>query len=137
MGTGEANSRQSSTWGDGVYRSLDGGDSWTHMGLAATQHQARRDPPAQSVHRVRRRARTLWGPNADRGVYRTTDAGATWKRVLAGDSVTGAVDVAIDPDGRTIYAALYQRQRRGFGFIGGGPGSGLFRSRDGGDTWEG
>jgi photosystem II stability/assembly factor-like uncharacterized protein len=137
VGTGEANSRQSSTWGDGVYRSLDGGDSWTHMGLAATQHIGRVaiHPHNPSIVFVAALGH-LWGPNADRGVYRTTDAGATWKRVLAGDSVTGAVDVAIDPDGRTIYAALYQRQRRGFGFIGGGPGSGLFRSRDGGDTWE-
>ena len=137
VGTGEANNRQSSTWGDGIYRSLDGGDSWTHMGLAATQHIGRvvihpRNPSIVFVAALGH----LWGPNADRGVYRTTDAGATWKRVLAGDSVTGAVDVAIDPDGRTVYAALYQRQRRGFGFIGGGPGSGLFRSRDGGDTWE-
>jgi len=137
VGTGEANSRQSSTWGDGIYRSLDGGDSWTHMGLDATQHIGRvaihpRNPSIVFVAALGH----LFGPNADRGVYRTTDAGATWKRVLAGDSVTGAVDVAIDPDGRTVYAALYQRQRRGFGFIGGGAGSGLFRSRDGGDTWE-
>ncbi len=137
VGTGEANSRQSSTWGDGVYRSLDGGDSWTHLGLAATHHIGRiaihpRNPAIVFVAALGH----LWGPNADRGLYRTTDAGATWKRVLAGDSVTGAVDVAIDPDGRTIYAALYQRQRRGFGFVGGGPGSGLFRSRDGGDSWD-
>jgi photosystem II stability/assembly factor-like uncharacterized protein len=137
VGTGEANSRQSSTWGDGVYRSLDGGDSWAHMGLAATHHIGRiainpRNPSVVFVAALGH----LWGPNAERGLYRTTDAGVTWKRVLAGDSVTGAVDVAIDPDGRTIYAALYQRQRRGFGFVGGGPGSGLFRSRDGGDSWE-
>ena len=137
VGTGEANNRQSSTWGDGIYRSLDGGDSWKHMGLAATQHIGRvaihpRNPSIVFVAALGH----LWGPNADRGVYRTTDAGATWKKVLAGDSVTGAVDVAIDPDGRTIYAAMYQRQRRGFGFIGGGPGSGVFRSRDGGDSWE-
>ena len=135
--TGEANNRQSSTWGDGIYRSLDGGDSWKHMGLAATQHIGRvaihpRNPSIVFVAALGH----LWGPNADRGVYRTTDAGATWKKVLAGDSVTGAVDVAIDPDGRTVYAAMYQRQRRGFGFIGGGPGSGVFRSRDGGDSWE-
>ena len=137
VGTGEANNRQSSTWGDGVYRSLDGGETWTSMGLAATHHIGRIaiHPHNPSVVFVAALGH-LWGANAERGLYRTTDAGATWKRVLAGDSVTGAVDVAIDPDGRTIYAAMYQRQRRGFGFVGGGPGSGLYRSRDGGDTWE-
>ncbi len=137
VGTGEANNRQSTTWGDGIYRSLDGGDSWTHMGLAATQHIGRvaihpRDPKIVFVAALGH----LFGPNDERGVYRTTDGGASWKRVLTGDSVTGAVDVAIDPDGRTIYAAMYQRQRKGYGFIGGGPGSGIFRSRDGGDSWE-
>lgn len=137
VGTGEANSRQSTTWGDGIYRSLDGGDSWSHMGLKETQHIGRvaihpRNPNIVFVAALGH----LFGPNDERGVYRTTDAGATWKKVLAGNSVTGAVDVAIDPDGRTVYAAMYQRQRRGFGFVGGGPGSGLYRSRDGGDTWE-
>ncbi|MCC6772379.1 MAG: glycosyl hydrolase, partial [Gemmatimonadaceae bacterium] len=137
VGTGEPNNRQSSTWGDGVYRSVDGGDSWTHMGLAATHHIGRvvihpRDPNTVFVAALGQ----LWGPNDERGLYRTTDGGASWKRVLAGDSVTGAVDVVLDPDGRTVYAAMYQRQRKGFGFVGGGPGSGLYRSRDGGDTWE-
>jgi photosystem II stability/assembly factor-like uncharacterized protein len=137
VGTGEANNRQSTTWGDGIYRSLDGGDSWTHMGLAETQHIGRvaihpRNPNIVFVAALGR----LFGPNDERGVYRTTDGGSSWKRVLAGNNVTGAVDVAIDEDGRTIYAAMYQRQRKGYGFIGGGPGSGIFRSRDGGDSWE-
>ncbi len=137
VGTGEPNNRQSTTWGDGIYRSLDGGENWTHMGLAETQHIGRvaihpRDPNIVFVAALGR----LFGPNDERGVYRTTDGGATWKRVLTGNNVTGAVDVAIDPDGRTIYAAMYQRQRKGYGFVGGGPGSGIFRSRDGGDNWE-
>jgi photosystem II stability/assembly factor-like uncharacterized protein len=137
VGTGEPNNRQSSTWGDGVYRSLDGGDSWAHMGLRDTHHIGRvvihpRNPGIVFVAAVGH----LFGPNAERGVYRTTDGGQSWRKVLAGDSVTGAIDVALDPDGRTVYAALYQRQRRGFGFVGGGPGSGLFRSRDGGESWE-
>jgi len=137
VGTGEPNNRQSSTWGDGVYRSLDGGDTWRHMGLANTHHIGRvvihpTNPRIVFVAALGH----LWGPNEERGVYRTTDAGATWQRVLAGNDVTGAVDLALDPDGRTVYAAMYQRQRRGHGFVGGGPGSGLFRSRDGGDTWE-
>lgn len=136
-GTGEPNSRQSSTVGDGVYRSLDGGTSWTHMGLANTHHIGRvvihpRNPSIVFVAALGH----LWGPNEERGLYRTTDAGATWKKVLAGNDVTGAVDVAVAPDGRTVYAAMYQRQRKGFGFVGGGPGSRLFRSRDGGDSWE-
>jgi photosystem II stability/assembly factor-like uncharacterized protein len=136
-GTGEPNNRQSSTWGDGVYRSLDGGTTWTHMGLAATQHIGRvvihpRDPSTVFVAALGR----LWGPNADRGLYRTRDAGRTWQKVLSVNDVTGAVDIALDPDGRTLYAAMYQRMRRGYGFVGGGPGSGLYRSLDGGDSWE-
>lgn len=137
VGTGEPNNRQSSTWGDGVYRSLDGGNTWAHVGLAATHHIGRviihpRDPSTVFVAALGH----LWGPNDERGLYRTRDAGATWQRVLAVDSLTGAVDVAMDPDGRTMYAATYQRQRKGYGFIGGGPGSGLYRSLDGGDTWQ-
>lgn len=118
VGTGEPNNRQSSTWGDGIYRSLDGGETWTHMGLKETHHIGRvvihpRNPNTVFVAALGH----LWGPNDDRGVYRTTDGGTTWKKVLAGNNVTGAVDVALDPDGRTVYAAMYQRQRRGFGFV--------------------
>ena len=136
-GTGEPNSRQSSTWGDGVYRSLDGGTTWKHMGLEETQTIGRiaidpHDPNtvfvAASGH--------LWGPNEERGLYRTKDAGKTWQKVLGVDENTGVVDVAIDRDGRTIYAASYQRRRRAWGMMGNGPGSGLWRSLDGGDSWE-
>jgi photosystem II stability/assembly factor-like uncharacterized protein len=78
----------------------------------------------------------LWGPNDERGLYRSTDAGGTWERVLHVDENTGAVDVAIDPDDPSVmYAATYQRRRRPFGFHGGGPGSALWKSTDGGDTW--
>jgi photosystem II stability/assembly factor-like uncharacterized protein len=136
-GTGEANSRQSSTWGDGVYRSLDGGTTWRHMGLRETQTIGRividpRDPNVVFVAA----AGHLWGPNEQRGLYRTKDAGKTWQKVLGVDENTGAVDVAIDRDGRTVLAATYQRRRRAWGFAGGGPGSALWRSLDGGDTWE-
>jgi photosystem II stability/assembly factor-like uncharacterized protein len=136
VGTGEANSRQSSTWGDGVYRSLDGGTTWTHMGLRDSQHIGRivihpRDPDVVFVAALGH----LWGPNPERGLYRTRDGGQTWQKVLGVDDNTGVVDVAMDPDGRTMYAATYQRRRAGFGFVGGGPGSGLWRSLDGGETW--
>ena len=78
----------------------------------------------------------LWGPNDERGLYRTRDAGRTWQQVLKIDADTGVVDVALDRDGRTLFAAAYQRRRRGWGFIGGGTGSGLYQSLDGGDTWR-
>lgn len=137
VGTGEANSRQSSTWGDGVYRSLDGGSTWTHMGLKDSQAIGRIviHPTMPSVVFVAALGH-LWGPNEERGLFRTKDAGKTWQKVLGIDNNTGVVDVALDADGRTLYAASYQRQRRGFGFVGSGPGSALWRSLDGGDTWE-
>ena len=78
----------------------------------------------------------LWGPNAERGLYRTRDGGKNWQQVLKIDNDTGVVDVAMDPDGRTLYAASYTRRRRAWGFVGGGAGSGIHRSLDGGDTWQ-
>jgi photosystem II stability/assembly factor-like uncharacterized protein len=136
-GTGEPNSRQSSTWGDGVYRSLDGGTTWQHMGLRETQTIGRividpRDPNVVFVAA----AGHLWGPNEQRGLYRTKDGGKTWQKVLGVDENTGVVDVAIDRDGRTLFAATYQRRRRAWGFAGGGAGSGLWRSLDGGESWQ-
>jgi photosystem II stability/assembly factor-like uncharacterized protein len=103
-GTGEANNRQSSTWGDGVYRSLDGGDTWRHMGLRETQTIGRividpRDPNMVFVAAVGQ-----LGPNEERGLYRTKDGGATWQKVLFVDANTGATDVVISPDGRTLVA---------------------------------
>ena len=137
VGTGEANNRQSSTWGDGVYRSLDGGTTWRHMGLRETQTIGRivvdpRDANTVFVAAVGH----LFGPNPERGLFRTKDGGATWTKVLAVDDNTGATDVVISPDGRTLVAAMYQRRRREFGFAGSGPGSGLWRSTDGGDSWQ-
>ncbi|HEX3866321.1 MAG TPA: hypothetical protein VHV78_06185, partial [Gemmatimonadaceae bacterium] len=136
VGTGEANNRQSSTWGDGVYKSSDGGTTWQHMGLRETQTIGRividpRNPDVVFVAAVGH----LFGPNEERGLYRTKDGGATWQKVLGVDANTGATDVVISPDGRTIVVAMYQRRRREFGFAGSGPGSGMWRSTDGGDTW--
>jgi photosystem II stability/assembly factor-like uncharacterized protein len=137
VGTGEPQNRQSSPWGNGVYKSTDGGRTWAHMGLEETRHIGRilihpNDPDIVYVAAVG----DLWGPNPERGVYRTTDGGATWEAVLQIDDDTGAIDMAMDPnDPKTIFAAMYQRRRTGFGFNGGGPGSGLYRTVDGGATW--
>jgi photosystem II stability/assembly factor-like uncharacterized protein len=137
LGTGEPNNRQSSSWGDGVYRSLDGGHTWTFAGLRDSHHIGRivihpHNPDVVFVAALGH----LWGPNAERGLYRTRNAGRTWEKVLGIDNDTGIVDVAIDQDGRTLFAAAYQRRRRAWGFVGGGPGSALYRSLDSGETWQ-
>ncbi|SPE34078.1 Glycosyl hydrolase (fragment) [Candidatus Sulfopaludibacter sp. SbA3] len=137
VGTGEADNRQSSSWGDGVYRSLDGGATWRKMGLDETRHVGKivihpTDPNTVYVAAVGH----LWGSNAERGVYKTTDGGMTWSKVLYKDENTGAIDLAMDPkDPNVIFAAMYQRQRKGWGYNGGGPGSGLYRTTDGGAHW--
>jgi len=137
VGTGEPQNRQSSPWGNGVYKSTDAGNTWTHMGLVGTKHIGRivihpRDPDIVYVAAVG----DLWGPSEERGVYRSKDGGETWQKVLYIDEHTGAIDLAMDPgDPNTLFAAMYQRQRTAWGFNGGGPGSGLYRTVDGGDTW--
>ncbi len=137
VGTGEPQNRQSSGWGNGVYKSIDGGHTWQHMGLDETRHVGRilihpGNPDVVYVAAVG----DLWGPNQERGVFRTRDGGNGWEKVLYIDAHTGAIDLAMDPrDPNTIFAAMYQRQRTGWGFNGGGPGSGLYRTLDGGDTW--
>ena len=137
VGTGEPQNRQSSGWGNGVYRSTDAGNTWRHMGLEGTKHIGRilihpRNPDVVYVAAVG----DLWGPNEERGVFRTQDGGETWEKVLYIDEHTGAIDLAMDPgDPNTIFAAMYQRRRTGWGFNGGGPGSGLYRTFDGGDSW--
>ncbi len=137
VGTGERANRQSSSWGNGVYRSTDGGRTWRHMGLEDSHHIGRIVMHPDDAGTVFVAAMGhLWGANEERGLYKSTDGGETWRRVLYVDALTGAVDVAIDPsDPRIMYAAMYQRQRRPWGFHGGGPGSGLYKSTDGGETW--
>ncbi len=137
VGTGERASRQSSSWGDGVYKSIDGGESFTHMGLPDSKHigRIRMHPENPDIVFVAAMGH-LWGPNEERGLYRTTNGGRDWEAVLQVDENTGAVDVAIDPRNPEImYAATYQRRRRPWGFHGGGMGSALWKSTDGGSTW--
>ncbi len=136
-GTGEPNNRQSSSWGDGVYKSIDGGETWRYMGLKETHHIGRIVIHPQNLDIVYVAALGhLWGTNPERGLYRTKDGGKTWEKILFINKDTGAVDVAIERNGRVLYAAAYQRRRRAWGFVGGGLHSGLYRSMDGGDTWE-
>jgi photosystem II stability/assembly factor-like uncharacterized protein len=137
VGTGEANNRQSSSWGDGVYKSADGGGTWQNMGLHDSRHIARIliDPVDYSVVYVAA-VGNLWGSGGDRGVYKTTDGGQTWTRVLHVDDSTGATDLVMDPsNNKVIYAAMYQRQRATWGMNGGGPGSGIYKTSDAGRTW--
>ena len=137
VGTGEANNRQSSSWGDGVYKSMDAGHTWTHMGLKDTHHIGRvvihpSDPNIVYVAALGH----LWGPNKERGVYKTTDGGATWTLSLFINEDTGVSDIAIDPQSpNTLYAAAYERRRTVFGYDGGGPSSGIYKTVDGGAHW--
>ena len=137
VGTGEANNRQSSPWGKGVYKSVDGGRSWELTGLEETRHVARIliHPSNPNIVYVAAPGH-LWGPNPERGVFRTLDGGKTWRKVLYIDDDTGATDIAMHPsDPDTILAATYQRRRTSYGFNGGGLGSGIYRTNDGGENW--
>lgn len=137
VGTGEANSRNSSAWGRGIYRSDDAGGSWKCMGLEATSSIARIvcDPSDSNVVYVAALGR-LWGENPERGVYKTSDGGRSWQRVLGPDAKTGAVDLVMDPtDPRTLYAALYARRRTPWSYTGESTTGGIFKTTDGGRSW--
>jgi hypothetical protein len=137
-GMGESCVRGNVSFGDGVYRSVDGGRTWIHLGLADTRHIARvridpRDPDRVYVAALGH----PFGPHPARGVYRSHNGGRTWSLVLPGTDTAGAIDLALDPHNpRIVYAALWQVQRRPWRLDSGGPASGLYRSDDGGDHWE-
>ena len=138
VGAGESNSQRSVGYGDGVYRSDDGGKSWKNLGLKKSEHIGRIvvDPRDSKVVYVAAEG-PLWGPGGDRGLYKTTDGGKTWKAVLTISENTGVVDVALDPANPDIlYAAAYQRRRHVFTLIDGGPESAIYKSTDAGATWN-
>ena len=136
-GMGESCVRLDVSYGDGVYKSTDGGKTWTHLGLADTRHIARirihpHNPDLVYVAALGH----LFGPNTQRGVFRSADGGKTWTHVLCKSADAGAADLSLDPNNpRLLYAAIWQVRRNFWSLTSGGPDSGLYRSTDGGDTW--
>ena len=138
VGSGESNSQRSVSYGDGIYRSDDGGKNFQNLGLKKSEHIGRVviDPRDSKVVYVAAEG-PLWGPGGDRGLYKSADGGKTWKAVLTISDNTGVVDVAIDPSNPDIvYAAAYQRRRHVYTLIDGGPESAIYKSTDAGATWN-
>ena len=136
-GTGESCIRNNVTHGDGVYKSTDGGQTWRNMGLRDTRHIARvRVHPGNPDIVYVAALGHAFGPNEERGVFRSTDGGETWERVLFVSDGAGAVDLSMDPNNpRTMYASIWQVHRSFWDIVSGGPDSGLYKTTDGGDTW--
>src|SRR3989442_3035562 len=138
VGTGENNSQRSVSYGSGLYRSDDGGKTWKNVGLKTSEHIGRIaiDPKDSNVVYVAAQG-PLWGPGGDRGLFKTTDGGKTWKNILNLSEHTGVTDVVIDPQNpETIYAASYQRRRHMFTLIDGGPESAIYKSTDAGANFN-
>jgi len=137
VGTGEGNPRNSISVGNGIYKTLDGGRTWAHLGLDKTEriHRILLDPRNTDVAYVATLGQT-WGENEERGVFKTTDGGATWERILYVNERTGAADLAMDPrNPNKLFAAMWEYRRWPFSFKSGGEGSGIFMSYDGGANW--
>ena len=137
VGTGEGNPRNSQTFGNGVYRSLDGGRTWKHLGLRDSRsiHRLIIDPANTDVVYAGVLGAS-WGAHPERGVFKTTDGGATWKKILYVNDETGAADLVMDPrNPRKLYAAMWHYRRWAWFMTSGGPGSGLYVTFDGGATW--
>jgi len=138
VGTGENNNQRSVAYGDGVYKSLDGGKSFVNMGLKTSEHIGNIiiHPTDENTVWVAAYG-PLWSSGGERGVYKTTDGGKTWERTLFVSDETGIAEIAIDPENPTIlYASAHQRRRHEWTYIGGGPESTLYKSTDGGKTWR-
>jgi hypothetical protein len=137
VGTGDASCTRSAYWGDGIYKTTDGGKTWANLGLKDSQHISRIviDPKNPDTGWVAAMGH-LYTPNEERGVFKTTDGGKTWKKVLYLSDKTGAIDLVINQQNpKILYAAMYQCRRYGWRIADGGPESGIFQSVDGGNSW--
>ena len=138
VGTGENNNQRAVSYGDGVYKSLDGGKSFSNMGLKLSEHIGNIiiHPSDENTVWVAAYG-PVWSKGGERGIYKTTDGGKTWERTLFISDETGVSEIAIDPKNPNIlYAATHQRRRHEWTYIGGGPESAFYKSTDGGKTWR-